>query len=96
MVLSCTGATASRNYFPGLTEAFYKRLPVLAITATMPIGRIGHNDPQVIDRTNVTNDVAKKSFYVPIVKDAEDEWVCTIRVNEAILELKHNFGDRFI
>ena len=25
VVLSCTGATASRNYLPGLTEAFYRR-----------------------------------------------------------------------
>lgn len=31
VVLSCTGATASRNYLPGLTEAFYRKLPVLAI-----------------------------------------------------------------
>ena len=32
VVLSCTEATASRNYFPGLTEAYYRKLPVLAIT----------------------------------------------------------------
>ena len=25
VVLSCTGATASRNYMPGLTEAFYRK-----------------------------------------------------------------------
>ena len=27
--LSCTGATASRNYIPGLTEAYYRKLPIL-------------------------------------------------------------------
>lgn len=43
VALSCTGATASRNYFPGLTEAYYRKLPILAITSTMPIDRIGHN-----------------------------------------------------
>ena len=32
--LSCTGATASRNYLSGLTEAFYKKLPIVAITST--------------------------------------------------------------
>ena len=32
VVISCTGATASRNYMPGLTEAYYRKLPVLAIT----------------------------------------------------------------
>lgn len=34
VAICCTGATASRNYLPGLTEAFYRKLPVLAITAT--------------------------------------------------------------
>lgn len=33
VVISCTGATASRNYMPGLTEAYYRKLPVLAITS---------------------------------------------------------------
>ena len=35
VVISCTGATASRNYFPGLTEAYYRKLPILAITSTL-------------------------------------------------------------
>ena len=90
VALSCTGATASRNYFPGLTEAYYRKLPILAITSTMPIDRIGHNIPQVFDRTNVTNDVAKKSYYIPMVDNPEDEWNCTVKINEAILELTHN------
>lgn len=90
VVLSCTGATASRNYFPGLTEAYYRKLPILAITSTMPIDRIGHNIPQVIDRTNVTNDVAKETYYIPMVDNDEDEWNCTLKVNEAILELDHH------
>lgn len=90
VALSCTGATASRNYFPGLTEAYYRKLPILAITSTMPIDRIGHNIPQVIDRTNVTNDVAKGSYYIPMINNPEDEWNCIVKVNEAILELTHN------
>ena len=90
VVLSCTGATAARNYFPGLTEAYYNKIPILAITSTMPIERIGHNFPQLTDRTNISNDVVKKSFHIPLIKDEEDEWACTVRANEAMLELKHN------
>lgn len=90
VILSCTGATASRNYFPGLTEAYYRKLPVLAITSTMPIGRVGHNIPQVIDRSVVSNDIVKASYQIPMIKDDEDEWLCSVRINEAILELKHN------
>ena len=53
VVLSCTGATASRNYVPGLTEAFYRHLPVVAITSTQHITSVGHDIPQVIDRSTI-------------------------------------------
>ena len=42
VVISCTGATASRNYMPGLTEAYYRKLPVLAITSTRGNHKVGH------------------------------------------------------
>lgn len=92
VALSCTGATASRNYMPGLTEAFYRKLPILAITSTPPTGRIGHNIPQVIDRTTPLNDTVKLSVEVPEVHNEESEWTCSIRLNKAMLELKHR-GD---
>ncbi|NHE59340.1 thiamine pyrophosphate-binding protein [Cyclobacterium plantarum] len=92
VVISCTGATASRNYAPGLTEAFYRKLPVLAITSSQPVGRVGHHIAQVIDRSVIPNDVARLSLNLPIIKDAEDEWDCVITVNKAILELGRGGG----
>ena len=44
VVISCTGATASRNYVPGLTEAYYRKLPIVAITSAQHLGRIGQGD----------------------------------------------------
>ena len=92
VVLSCTGATASRNYAPGLTEAFYRKLPILAITATQPIDRIGHNIAQVIDRRVQLNDMVKLSVQVSGVNNEDDKWACEIAINKAILELKHRGG----
>ena len=92
VALSCTGATASRNYPSALTEAYYRKLPILAITSTQPEGRIGHNVPQVIDRRYQFNDIVKMSVQVPVVHDEEDEWACAIKINQAILELTHNGG----
>ena len=89
VALSCTGATASRNYVPGLTEAYYRNIPVLAITSTQPTARIGHNIPQVIDRTRIQNDIAKMSVELPTVKDDEDEWTCIINANKVLNELWH-------
>lgn len=62
VVLSCTGATASRNYIPGLTEAFYRHLPVLAVTSIQHCGRVGNHVAQVIDRSVQFPDMIKKVY----------------------------------
>lgn len=92
VVISCTGATASRNYMPGLTEAYYRKLPVLAITSTRGNHKIGHLIDQQIDRRNIPNDIAMESVTIPMVKDKEDERFCEIEANKAILALKLNGG----
>lgn len=92
VVISCTGATASRNYMPGLTEAYYRKLPVLAITSTRGNHKVGHLIDQQIDRRNIPNDIAMESVTIPMVKDHEDERYCEIEANKAILALKLNGG----
>lgn len=92
VVLSCTGATASRNYLPGLTEAWYRKLPIIAITSTPSLAAVGHLLPQCIDRSASQNDVARISVTLPPVKDKEDFWDCEIKVNKAILEARRAGG----
>ena len=92
VVLCCTGATASRNYIPGLTEAFYRKLPIIAITALVHPGYIGQNRPQVMDRTVVLNDIVRCSVQVDIVESDEDEWANNVKINKAILETKRQGG----
>lgn len=92
VVISCTGATSSRNYMPGMTEAYYRKLPVLAITSTQAVGKVGHHIAQVTDRSNKPNDTQRLSVNLPIVKDDEDFWECEVKVNQAILELKRGGG----
>ncbi|WP_010419246.1 thiamine pyrophosphate-binding protein [Anaerophaga thermohalophila] len=92
VVISCTGATASRNYLSGLTEAYYRKLPVLSITSAQSSSKVGHNIAQIIDRSVLPKDVVKLSVNLPIIRDDEDFWDCEIKVNKAILELKHHGG----
>jgi len=92
IVITCTGATASRNYMPGLTEAYYRKLPILAVTATQETSKIGHLVPQVIDRRVMPNDVVKHSVELPVIKDETDVWSCEVKANNAILELSRNGG----
>lgn len=89
VVLSCTGATASRNYLPGLTEAFYRNLPILAVTSTQPRERAGNNFPQFIDRSVQPKDAVGFSVYVPSIHTQEDSWIANLNINKAILELTH-------
>ena len=92
VVISCTGATASRNYMPGLTEAYYRKLPILAITSTRGNHKVGHLVDQQIDRRNLPNDIAMESVTIPMVKDKEDERYCEIEANKAMLALTMNGG----
>ncbi len=92
VVLTCTGATASRNYIPGLTEAYYRKLPVLAVTAAQHFSRMGAYSPQCLDRTAILKDIANLSVQVPSVHSHDDEIGCNTLLNQAILELTHNGG----
>ncbi|MCD8356574.1 MAG: 2-succinyl-5-enolpyruvyl-6-hydroxy-3-cyclohexene-1-carboxylate synthase [Clostridia bacterium] len=92
VVLSCTGATASRNYLSGLTEAYYRKLPILAVTSSRPNGWIGNDIQQVTDRRNPPADTALLSAQIPVIHDADEEWAYTVKLNEALLELRHRGG----
>ena len=92
VVLSCTGATASRNYFPGLTEAYYRKLSILAVTSTQEESKIGQLIAQVIDRRQQPFDTVRWSEHLQTVKDKDDEWNVTLKANRAILELVRHGG----
>ncbi len=93
VVITCTAATASRNYLSALTEAYYRKLPILAVTGTQHIGNVGNNICQVIDRSVQMKDTLKVSVYIPASMPTEvDEWSSNVMINNALLELTHNGG----
>ena len=92
IIISCTGATAARNYPSALTEAFYRKLPIVAVTSSQHFGRVGHYVPQVTDRTNPMNDIFVKSVHIPIAHSDEDKWSNNVKINDTLLEVRHNGG----
>lgn len=92
VVITCTEATASRNYMPAMTEAFYRKLPIIAITGTHGINAVGQLKAQVIDRSTVPNDIVKCSVELPTVKNKDDEWLCEFRCNKVLSEAFRNGG----
>lgn len=92
VIISCTGATSSRNYMPALTEAYYRKLPIVAITSSQDNSRVGHLVAQVTDRSCLPSDVANISVHLQTVKDNTDKWDCMIKVNKALHTLTKNGG----
>lgn len=92
VVLSCTGATASRNYFPGLTEAYYRQIPILAVTSSQALTREGCYSPQFIDRSVQPKDTVKLSVQINEIHTPQEALHTNHLLNKAILELNHRGG----
>lgn len=95
VVITCTGATASRNYLPALTEAYYRKLPILAVTGTQYEGRIGDLHSQLIDRSSIQKDVALLSIHIPGLVETssfEEKRHVQVELNRAITALTRRGG----
>lgn len=92
VAIVCTEATASRNYFPGLTEAYYRKLPILVIAGSHGEYNIGNLHSQVIDRTQSPKDTVRYSAFVNKISNNQDEWHNTTIINKALIELKRHGG----
>ena len=93
VVISCTGATASRNYLPALTEAYYRNLPIIALTSQQPASDFGDLKPQYVNRAVSPLDVKRISVNLPVIKDVEDEKSWVLAVNRALtMAIKNGCG----
>lgn len=87
VVLSCTGATASRNYMAALTYAYRHNVPILVITSSLSLASVGNLSAQVTDREHPPVDMILKSYQFDNIRGAEDEWKTNVKCNEAINQL---------
>jgi 2-succinyl-5-enolpyruvyl-6-hydroxy-3-cyclohexene-1-carboxylate synthase len=62
VALVCTSGTAVLNYAPALAEAFYQRVPLIAITADRPAHLIDQQDNQTIHQVDVYHNFIKGSI----------------------------------
>jgi 2-succinyl-5-enolpyruvyl-6-hydroxy-3-cyclohexene-1-carboxylate synthase len=92
VVITCTSAQATRNYIPGMTEAFYRKAPVLAVTNDYDENFTDQMTMQSIRQMSIPSDCANISVDVPIIKDNNDEHLATRRINEALEALTRNGG----
>lgn len=63
--LLCTSGTASLNFAPAITEAFYQRIPLLVLTADRPPEWIDQQDNQAIHQPRLYEPHILASFELP-------------------------------
>lgn len=90
VVIVCTSSTATTNYVPGVTEAFYQNVPILVLTGDRDPYMLGQQEDQMINQVGMYDRVVRKSVTLPIVKNEFDKWYAERLINEAILELNHH------
>jgi len=85
VVITCTGATASRNYLSALTEAYYRKLPVVALTCGHQHAENYTLTPQYLDRSVSQNDIKLFSAFLPIIHSDEEYKHSVFLVNKALI-----------
>lgn len=88
-VITCTGATSSRNYLPAMTEAYYRKIPVIAITFFNPESNKYNFATQFLDRSISQNDVKYVSVELPIINSEIDKKRCLTYINAALYNAKY-------
>ena len=83
-----TSGSAVLNLHPAVAEAFYRKTPLLIISADRPACWVGQNDGQTVPQPGVFNSLVRFSAQVP----EDDIWHANRLINEGMLELRHHGG----
>lgn len=85
VALLCTSGTAVLNYYPAITEAFYRGIPLIVITADRPPELIDQWDGQTIRQSGVFKNHIIDFIDLPVSLDIEKNKNFAIRsINEII------------
>ena len=90
VVISCTSSTATCNYWPPVSEAFYQNVPLVVLTSDRDPMMLGQWEDQMIDQVGMYDRHVKKSVNLPIIEDHDGWLFCQRLINEALLELDHH------
>jgi 2-succinyl-5-enolpyruvyl-6-hydroxy-3-cyclohexene-1-carboxylate synthase len=75
VALLCTSGSAAVNYYPAITEAFYKGIPLFIMTADRPPELIDLWDGQTIRQTDLYKNHILKSITLPPDADANRDHI---------------------
>lgn len=85
--LSCTGATASRNYMSALTEAYYSKLPILVISSSRDSFMIRNGIDQITDRLHIPTDIVGYATEISFTTTENEYEYCQLNIKKALSHL---------
>lgn len=89
VALVCTSGSAVLNYAPAISEAYYRHLPLIVISADRERMWVDQNEGQMIRQAGVLANIVKASYDLPPLRpeaDLSGEWHCDRLVNDAMLK----------
>ena len=85
VAIVCTSGTALLNYMPAIAEAFYRKIPMIVISADRPIEWIDQDDSQTIRQAGALDNFVKKSYDISDCEAKGDIWYANRLINDALL-----------
>jgi len=70
VAITCTSGSATVNYYPAVTEAFYQNVPLLVLTADRPVDFVDIFDGQTIRQNNIFHQHSYGDFQ--LLEDKEE------------------------
>lgn len=84
-VLICTSGSALLNYAPAVAEAYYRKIPLIVISADRPSEWIGQDDSQTIRQPGALHTIVKSSYNLKgEISGDRGRWLVNRVLNEAL------------
>lgn len=83
VILSCTSGSAVLNYTPAMVEAFYQKIPLIAVTADRPGEWIDQGEGQSMRQVKLMDNIVVHSADLVEEQNEDDRWYNNRLINEA-------------
>ncbi|MCC8037520.1 MAG: 2-succinyl-5-enolpyruvyl-6-hydroxy-3-cyclohexene-1-carboxylic-acid synthase [Bacteroidales bacterium] len=85
VAIVCTSGTALLNYAPAVAEAYYKKLPLIVVSADRPAEWIDQDDSQTLRQPGALANFVKRSYNLRAeARDDTQRWWVNREINDAL------------
>ncbi len=81
----CTSGTALLNLSPAVAEAYYRKIPLIAVSADRPMEWIDQDDSQTLRQFRALDNFVKKSYDIPAYDSADIRWFINRTINDSLI-----------